>query len=180
MGKIIGIAGVARAGKDTMLESLNQIYSDRNIKRVAFADALKQECDGFLMKNTGISAFTDNDSEKSIIRPFLVTYGTHLRRKLNPNCWIEVVFKAINPDCNYAITDVRFPNEAQWIKDQGGVLIHVSRSGINPANEDEAMNDPILMSMSNIKVSLKTYKEEFSIKCKSITEQQLRSQPIWS
>jgi hypothetical protein len=35
------------------------------------------------------------------------------------------------------VTDVRFLNEAQWIIDSGGFLVHVSRPGIGPANSDE-------------------------------------------
>jgi thymidylate kinase len=179
MGKIIGISGVARSGKDTMLDSLAEIYGNENIIRLAFADALKEECDSFLKKNTGISAFTSDDREKSMIRPFLVTYGTHIRRRINPRCWIEVISKTINSDKNYAITDVRFPNEAQWIKDLKGTLIHVSRTGVDPANKDEEINDPILKSMSDIKINMPTYRQEFSIKCKKKTEEQLRNRPIW-
>ena len=54
-----------------------------------FADALKEECDELLGKYTDISAFTENNSEKKLVRPLLVTWGTSIRRKLDENCWIK-------------------------------------------------------------------------------------------
>ena len=35
------------------------------------------------------------------------------------------------------VTDVRFENEAQWIKMNNGVLVHISREGVGPANHEE-------------------------------------------
>ena len=72
--KVIGISGLARSGKDTLFQFLSGKLKEDNIssKRLAFADELKEECDDFLKKNIGISAFTEKNSEKEIIRPFLV------------------------------------------------------------------------------------------------------------
>ena len=88
---IVGISGLARSGKDTLFKFLSEKLKNSNIssKRLAFADELKEECDDFLKKNIGISAFTETNTEKEIIRPFLVCYGTKVRRRLNKNCWID-------------------------------------------------------------------------------------------
>ena len=85
-----------------------------SVKRVAFADCLKSECDELLSKHMGISAFTENTEEKEIIRPLIVTYGTHIRRKLNKNCWIDKIngmVKSFLNDIITFVTDVRFENE---------------------------------------------------------------------
>jgi hypothetical protein len=39
------------------------------------------------------------------------------------------------PMPNWIITDTRFPNEAQAIKDKGGLVIRVDRPGVKPIND---------------------------------------------
>lgn len=36
---------------------------------------------------------------------------------------------------NWIITDCRFPNEAQAVKDKGGIIIRIDRPGVNPIND---------------------------------------------
>ena len=113
---IIGISGLARSGKDTLYSLLSEKLKDKGLSstRIAFADELKEECNDFLLKNVGISAFTEKNSEKEIIRPFLVCYGSKVRRRLNENCWIEKVsrrLELINKTNYVFITDVRYENE---------------------------------------------------------------------
>ena len=84
--KILGISGLARSGKDSFYELCKPFLDKEGVKhrRMAFADELKEEADLILSKYVGISAFTENAEEKKVIRPLLVTYGTHIRRKINP------------------------------------------------------------------------------------------------
>lgn len=170
--KIIGISGLARSGKDSFYNFSKPYLDSKKIKhqRLAFADELKNECDPFLKKNVGISAFTDDDKEKEIIRPLLVTYGTHIRRKLNPNCWIEKIEPRVkNSKHNeiFFITDVRFKNEIDWVHQMEGLSIHVTRSGIDPPNEDERANDPILKELSKVKVSWNNFDDNNVLEIKS-------------
>jgi len=159
---VIGLCGNARAGKDTFFNVSKDLLNQRKVLsvRFAFADELKKECDSFLIKNLGISAFTENSSEKEIIRPFLVTYGTHLRRRLDPNCWIKKVesnvLRCLAQGRTPIITDVRFGNEAEWVQSLGGSVVHISREGFGPANQDEADNEPILIEMANERVHWST------------------------
>ena len=114
---ILGLCGVAKSGKDTFFSAAKEMGV--KCRRLAFADALKKECDKFLKDNIKISAFTSDPKEKELIRPFLVTYGTHLRRKLDEKCWInsikseaeELISKGELP----IITDVRYENEAKSV-----------------------------------------------------------------
>jgi len=167
MIKIIGITGVARSGKDTLFNAISEINKNLKFKRIALADELKSECDEFLIKNIGISAFTEETKEKEIIRPFLVTYGTHIRRKLNENCWIEkaehTMLNSKDVDC-FVITDVRFLNEMEWIKSKGGKVLHISRDGILPANKEESENDPHLRDNADVRLKVSTFTNDYQNK----------------
>lgn len=160
--KILGLCGNARAGKDTFFNISRDLLCKRKVLtgRVAFADELKKECDEFLIKNLGISAFTEDPKEKQLIRPFLVTYGTHLRRKLDKDCWIKkaepLVGRFMENKSIPVVTDVRFPNEADWVHSLGGYVIHIDREGFGPANEEEAENEPILIDKSDERVEWPT------------------------
>jgi len=163
MKKLIGISGFARSGKDTFFERSKLLLEKHGKKavRVAFADALKSECDELLSKYTNLSAFTEKDEEKEIVRPLLVTYGTQIRRKLNDNCWIEKVqpqvIEYLKSDYYVFVTDVRFKNEAQWITMNGGILVNVAREGIKPANHEEHKQMHLMKGFINYDVFWPTY-----------------------
>lgn len=171
MSKLIGVSGFARSGKDTFFERSKLLLEERGKKavRVAFADALKSECDELLSKYTNLSAFTEEDSEKEIVRPLLVTYGTQIRRKLNENCWIEKVqpqvIDYLKSDYYVFVTDVRFKNEAQWITMNGGILVNVARENIQPANHEERRQLHLMKGLINYDIFWPTYGSEQIASC---------------
>jgi hypothetical protein len=82
------------------------------------------------------------DIEKLTPRKILQLLGTECGREIiHPNIWVNALFanyrtnfEAKNAEewgkdltSNWIITDVRFPNEAQAIKDRGGILIRVNK-----------------------------------------------------
>lgn len=163
--KVIGIGGVARAGKDTFAGILTRKLqqSGKTVKRVAFADPLKSQVDEFLKNNLGISSFTTSDDEKKLIRPMLVWYGDAQRKRTNGRYWIDLAKKTIqDSDYDYyIITDVRYnvyeKDELYFLKNEmNGVLCHIRkyvklydfgsnsyvRDYVKPANEHEVNNDP--------------------------------------
>jgi len=73
--KIIGIAGNAGSGKDTLGENFEKILHDQGIKskRLSFAYELRKSVDKFLLEQTGISAFTSDKKEKDLILHLLQT-----------------------------------------------------------------------------------------------------------
>ncbi len=161
--KLIGLTGFARSGKDTFfLRAADYLKSSgHKATRFAFADVLKKECDSLLKAHTGISAFTSIPSEKELIRPLLVTYGTDIRRKLNPNCWINEikndVSKKLKEGDYVFITDVRFANEARWIQSQGGLIFNIEREGIGPANKEERDQAKLIKMMLNARIKWPTF-----------------------
>jgi hypothetical protein len=171
MSKLIGVSGFARSGKDTFFERSKLLLEEHGKKavRVAFADALKSECDELLSKYTNLSAFTEEDSEKEIVRPLLVTYGTQIRRKLNENCWIEKVqpqvIDYLKSDYYVFVTDVRFKNEAKWITMNGGILVNVARENIQPANHEERRQLHLMKSLINYDIFWPTYGSDEIVSC---------------
>lgn len=156
---IIGLTGVARSGKDTfcLLAAKRLNKSKQAVMRCAFADNVKADLHQLLIKKVGISAYTNIDKEKELIRPLLVAYGTDLMRKMDESYWIkrlEMSVKAAGQiEATAFITDVRYMNEVEWIKEQGGVIVHISKSDCKPANEEEAKNDPLIQEAADLKVS---------------------------
>lgn len=163
MNKLIGVSGFARSGKDTFYERCSlalNCFGGKSI-RFSFADALKSEVDSLLMEHVGISAFTEKDSDKEIIRPLLVTYGTDIRRKLNPDCWIESISGKVEDYLSQGyfvfITDVRFLNEAEWVKSQSGYLFNINREGVGAANKDEKLQLKLFKHLIDYKVTWPTF-----------------------
>lgn len=161
---IIGISGVARSGKDTLANGFVRILKEIGVKsqRLALADELKSECRSFIKKTLNIDVLNMTDEEKKIVRPFLVFWGTHVRRKANENCWIDALEKRKKPDTLTIVSDIRYQNEADWIKQSGGFLIHIARLDqngefIQPPNEEEKENDPLLIEKSNISFVWNTF-----------------------
>jgi hypothetical protein len=170
---IIGVTGFARSGKDTFYKYSSEALNRGKCYRYAFADALKEECDSFLQSNLGISAFTEKADEKELIRPFLVTYGTEIRRKLDPFCWIKKIEASIEKnhppsDKNFIfITDVRFKNEAEWVRSLGGLIVQITREGFGPANQDEHVQSSLIKPLTNLHVMWPSFGAENLDDCKT-------------
>lgn len=127
----------------------------------SFSDAGKRMLDPMMKKSIGISAFTNNDREKKIIRPLFVCFMTDVCRKIDEDFWIKKIEKKVeNNMANNiitVITDVRYVNEAKWIKNNGGFLIHITRLGQKPACINERYNGPLLKRAADYKIKWKTF-----------------------
>jgi hypothetical protein len=164
--EIIGIAGVARAGKDSLFKAFSESLKEKGVKavRLALADELKKDIDPFLLEKFGISAFTADDKEKEIIRPMLVAYGKGKRIISKGTYWTKIIERKISElkkDEFPIITDIRYDvyetDEVSWLLSKKGFLVHVSRldgnhSLISPANDDERDNDPKIKAKSHISI----------------------------
>jgi hypothetical protein len=76
----------------------------------------------------------DPNPEVSELAPYgkhpklLQWWGTEFRRAQDPDYWTKKLFASIPANLNIAmVTDVRFPNEADGIKQRGGYNINVQR-----------------------------------------------------
>jgi hypothetical protein len=93
------------------------------------------------------------------VRDLLQRLGTEaMREGLHTNVWVNALMADYTPGPfypdvpaedhaklpNWIITDTRFPNEAQAIKDKGGMVIKVDRPGVGPVNghpSEDALKD---------------------------------------
>jgi hypothetical protein len=85
---------------------------------------------------------------KEVLRPLLVLYGAGMR-SIDPDYWVQCLQNRLlsMPAAGkhgIVITDVRYPNEADWIHGLGGIVIRIDREGMGPANSEEARSIPLV------------------------------------
>lgn len=127
--RLIGIAGPARAGKDTLASYLLDNLSD-DWSRSSFADPLKE-----MLRAIGVDCSDDakaviDDSYGVTPRHMMQTLGTEWgRHMIDGDIWVKA-FARLNAGKCVIVPDVRFENEAELVREHG-VLIHlVGRGGI--------------------------------------------------
>lgn len=141
---ILGISGKRGAGKDLLANILHY----RGFRNFPFAGALKEkvrqdfqltkeQTDGKLkevptklvrMPNSPES--TDPNHGFWTPRQIMIEYGQFFRQ-FDKDFWVRKVFESLKaqPDNSLiTISDVRFKNEANYIKEQGGFLIRLERN----------------------------------------------------
>ena len=190
---ILGIAGYARCGKNSMARALEKVFSEKSIltKEYAFASELKKELNPLTTLNLGISTFTEDDKEKKIIRPLLICWGTQIWRELDTDHWVKKVDESIqNATFPHIalVTDVRFENESSWVQEKGGTILHLTRTidgkPIEAGSLDEAKNDPIVKNKSNYCYEWGTFGDNFEQECyykaKELVEKLFSENiPVW-
>lgn len=138
---IIGLAGKARSGKNTMADYLTKKYG---YIQVSFAGALKNATRAIF----GFSEEQVNGSLKEVMDPLwgftpryaLQKLGTEgVRNIFGADTWVRALKVSIKQDLaaamqneaepilRFVVTDVRFPNEADAIKDWGGKVWRLTR-----------------------------------------------------
>lgn len=151
--EVIGLAGFARAGKDTVADILQEI-TDGTVERDAFADRLKLIAALALgvavhpddVGASGVRRWADQFKEAESVavigpgstvisqisgRQFLQRLGAEgIRDVLGANSLVDAV-PLHRPDVDLlVITDVRFENEAKSIHRAGGTIWRINRPGV--------------------------------------------------
>ena len=103
-------------------------------------------------RQDGLFGTGEMEIKPMTVRDFLQRLGTEgLRTGLHENTWVNALMADYTPTQvqwsdgpiggyedgpmpNWIITDTRFPNEAQAIKDAGGIVIRVDRPGVKAIN----------------------------------------------
>lgn len=132
MTKLIGVTGLARAGKDTFAQECVK----RGYKRLAFADALKTTV-AHIANEPSHLYFDDVTKEEytpsldMTRRRALQEVGNGIRESLGTMTWIRRVLRQWEADGRppTVISDVRYPNEAHAIHELGGIVVRVNRRG---------------------------------------------------
>jgi len=140
---IIGISGFQGSGKDTIADYLQNIYG---FKRDSFAATLKDAVaavfgwDRELLEGRTTESrqwretvdlwWADRLNMPNLTpRLALQLWGTEVARKaFHDDIWIASLENKLNKAHNdIVITDVRFPNEIQAVRNAGGIVIRVKR-----------------------------------------------------
>jgi hypothetical protein len=160
---IIGLSGYAKSGKDTVADIIISIDSKQwvvkkfsgKLKQIASLltgiDINKFEDQDFkdqIMPLEWVEQWVEGTTKYYKImkvRDFLQKLGTEaVRDGLHKNAWVNALMSDyygiydIDTDVtnmpNWIITDCRFPNEFEAIRQSGGVVIRISRNGVKPVN----------------------------------------------
>jgi dephospho-CoA kinase len=111
----IGITGLAGSGKDTLADILVSLSAGKYAK-ASFAGVLKRIC-----TELGWDGAKDSRGRK-----LLQNMGM-LLREYDEDTWIKLLDKSLDKNKYYVVPDVRFKNEAAYIRDNQGIIIRVSR-----------------------------------------------------
>ncbi len=174
-GLLIGLASVARAGKDTfaalLVEHLTAL--GQPVSTWAFADSLKRELEPVIRTKYGISVWTQDTKEKTLIRNELVALGRRRREESNGRHWIEQIDSSVraglDAGIHQVVKDVRYAthaaDEAGWIHSLGGKVLYIERMvdgvPVPPANEEEEINDPKVRAAADLVVTMPTFGADY-------------------
>lgn len=153
---IVGITGYAQHGKD----SLGKMFEESGFVKYAFADALRAAVFTLnplvpvgIMQNVRYERYRDvlmesdyETAKKNMeVRRLLQVMGTEVVRDiLGEDTWVRALEKRWLEEGHpsIVITDVRFPNEAEWVLRNGGHMVRVVRpdfeSGVPHDHPSEA------------------------------------------
>lgn len=154
---ILGLHGKMGAGKNTAAARI-ALYSPLPVVEVSYAAKLKESAAALLGCTVEHLEAWKNDERVQIIvcdhigpmfyegqtaRAFLQRYGTEAHRDVfGEDFWLDA---ALPRDRDYSralyvVTDVRFPNEAQRVRDLGGMVVKIigprSDTGAHRSEQD--------------------------------------------
>lgn len=142
---LIGLVGRAGSGKDTAADYLR---IQHGYWPIAFAEPLR--C---MLRELLHHAGASDDylhlpwlKQRPIpglglsYRQLMTTLGTEWGRGLDPDLWVRLLDAHVAPFARtpIVITDVRFPNEAAYVRARGGLLVRLHRMEAGTASLHES------------------------------------------
>lgn len=141
---LIGLTGIAGSGKDTVREILARHHGYYGL---ALADPIREMLKPLLLAcGVDLRYMTARELKEQPMpvlgisyRQLAQTLGTEWGRAAHPEFWLriasasmaEVSLQTFGPPC-FVVSDVRFPNEAAWIRHLGGQVWRIERPGVAP------------------------------------------------
>lgn len=160
---LIGLTGRKRSGKDTFAARLIERHGYERVSFAdplkAAALALDPLIDGFstfrVTTADGYGTFDplnrrlsevvaeegwEAAKERPEVRRTLQRLGVAIRDHVDRNAWLNAAADTIAGHRIFdgtpvVVTDVRFPNEAEWIRSAGGSLVRIVRPGLDTSDE---------------------------------------------
>jgi hypothetical protein len=139
---IIGISGYARSGKDTIADHLVNSYgfsqksfaSDMKKAMYILNPIVKSDNIGIFRYRQIVDVYGLDVAKDTVpeIRRLLQVFGTEVGRDMfGVNFWVNLVLNNIDVS-NVVVSDVRFKNEADAIREAGGQIWRVNRKNVKP------------------------------------------------
>ena len=141
----VGITGRKGRGKNTITNYLKEKYG---YVELSFAGPLKRGCkEMFGLDDNQLETYKDVVDNYWGIPPRLMFQyqGTEVARdmykniipELGENFWIKRLYKDLNSEDHFAISDCRFPNEVQALKEKGFIIIRINSDVYNNGTKEE-------------------------------------------
>jgi deoxynucleotide monophosphate kinase-like protein len=143
---LIAFSGLKGSGKDTAAKVLIDEYG---FTKIAFADILREALlilnpwipDTPLYGSASLSELINDvgwDWAKNNVpevRRLMQVFGTEVGRMLfGTNVWVDLLAAKFpdtgNDDTRYVITDCRFDNEVDFVRNNGGIVTWIERPGL--------------------------------------------------
>jgi len=162
--KIIGLVGRARCGKSTFAGMLagELVMHSNDVTIRGFADNLRDMCNNFFGHD-----FYDDRVKTMEIFPgitggmLLQKVGTDWFRSVDTDFWVKRMEKYLTDFDDYLIIpDVRFENEAKWVKDNDGYLVRLHRRVDVPGRDP---NHPSETAQESIQVDGHVFNQDISL-----------------
>lgn len=130
--KLLGLAGKARSGKDTVAEIMCRKHG---FVRFAFADPVKLACQQIF----GLShEQTWHDDKKEVVIPYwgmtprkiFQTLGDCIKPQFGDDVWckrFDMAYELVKDSDDVVVTDCRYDAEANLLREQGGVIVEIRR-----------------------------------------------------
>lgn len=146
---IIGLTGLAGTGKDTV----RAILEEHDFVGFAFADPIRAmirelllvaDIDPARMDDRNLKELPiyqlSSDGKPVSYRMLAQTLGTEWARGIQPDFWLRIAQSYMDGIRSmtfgdmprFVVSDVRFQNEADWVRAQGGTIWRVDRPGVAP------------------------------------------------
>lgn len=148
---IIGLTGKMKSGKDTTADIITKYVKEPRI--TSMAEPLKRLC----VETLGLSwndVWTQEGKARynnlwgMTNREILQKIGTDaMRNGFDPDIWVKCAYIYLQKNdykCyNVIITDIRFPNEAQMVKDMGGIVVYIDRDIYQESTHESEKDLPL-------------------------------------
>ena len=135
---IIGVSGVAGAGKDLFVETCIQELANlgKTGVRLALATALKEEVKDWCLEHYRIDPTNCSREDKEKIRDFLVAHGTTKRHASEGRHWVEKLQPQIESiKDNYDYEDKGFYTDMKNIKEAYQIAKTLVEANVGEVNE---------------------------------------------
>lgn len=148
---LIGLHGVSRSGKDSVASVL---VRDFGFTQIALATAIRSillDLNPWLRDNDGDLVqlrwlYEECDGDWDVIKAkskdsveFMIRLGQSARDRIDEDVWINAALSDVDPKAHIVVSDIRQPNEVEYIRSFGGELWKIERPGTETRGMDDLL-----------------------------------------